>query len=92
MPLARAFISLPAGVARMRFDRFLLYTFLGILPWTIGLAVAGHELGDRWRTAEHVLWPVSIAVGVLGLVAIAWWYARRRRAAAETTSERPGAG
>jgi len=92
VPLARAFISLPAGVARMRFDRFLLYTFLGVLPWTVGLAVAGHELGDRWRTAEHVLWPVSIAVGVLGLAAIAWWYAKRRRAVVESTSERPDAG
>src|SRR5207244_5399101 len=33
VPLARAFISLPAGVARMPFWRFSAYTFLGVLPW-----------------------------------------------------------
>src|SRR5438874_7738724 len=39
LPFIRAFISLPAGVARMSFWRLSLYTFLGSLPWTIGLAV-----------------------------------------------------
>ena len=92
IPLARAFISLPAGVARMRFGRFTLYTVLGVIPWTAGLALAGHALGDRWRTAERLLAPVSIAIGVLGVGALAWWYLRRRRALHEAPTQRPSAG
>jgi len=33
IPLARSFVSLPAGVAAMPFWRFTLYTVIGSLPW-----------------------------------------------------------
>jgi membrane protein DedA with SNARE-associated domain len=79
IPLVRAFISLPAGVARMSFGRFTLYTFLGIVPWTVGLAIAGRSLGQRWDTVERFVGPISIAVGLAGLVALAWWIRRRLR-------------
>lgn len=92
VPLARAFISLPAGVARMRFGRFTLYTVLGVIPWTAGLAIAGRALGDRWRTAERILAPMSIAIGAAGLAAIVWWYVRRRRAVGASPTHGSGAG
>ena len=50
LPVIRTFISLPAGVARMPFGRFTLYTVLGCLPWTFALAWLGYaarrELGE----------------------------------------------
>jgi membrane protein DedA with SNARE-associated domain len=80
IPLVRAFISLPAGVARMNLGAFTLYTTLGLLPWTIGLALAGRSLGDQWNNVERFIAPVSIAAGI-ALVALAvWWIVRRRRA------------
>jgi membrane protein DedA with SNARE-associated domain len=79
IPLVRAFISLPAGVARMSFGRFTLYTFLGIVPWTVGLAIAGYSLGQRWDQVERFIGPISIAVGLIGLLALAWWIRRRLR-------------
>lgn len=79
IPLVRAFISLPAGVARMSFGRFTLYTFLGIVPWTVGLAIAGYSLGQRWDQVERFIGPISIAVGVMGLLALAWWIRSRLR-------------
>src|SRR5438093_3873039 len=63
LPLVRAFISVPAGVAWMPFGRFTLYTFLGSLPWTIGLAAAGYGLGASWDRVERFVEPVSIAFG-----------------------------
>jgi membrane protein DedA with SNARE-associated domain len=93
IPLVRAFISLPAGVARMSFGRFTLYTFLGIVPWTVGLALAGHGLGQRWDEVERFIGPISIGVGVLGLVALAWWVRRRlRQRAAGSLSSTNGHG
>jgi membrane protein DedA with SNARE-associated domain len=77
LPVIRTFISLPAGVVRMPFWRFTLYTVLGCLPWTFALAWFGYQLGDRWGTVEHALQPFSWAIAGLCLVAAAW-YVRRR--------------
>ena len=79
VPLARAFISLPAGVARMDPGRFSLYTLLGNLPWTIGLALAGYALGERWKKLERFLQPLAIGLGVLLLIALGWWITKRLR-------------
>ncbi|MCX8053097.1 MAG: VTT domain-containing protein, partial [Armatimonadetes bacterium] len=49
-PVVRTFISFPAGIAEMRFWRFVIYTFLGSLPWCLGLAHVGKILGHQWDT------------------------------------------
>jgi membrane protein DedA with SNARE-associated domain len=80
IPLARAFISLPAGVAGMPLRRFTLYTFLGNLPWTIGLVWAGYAAGDHWDRIERYLQPIGIALAVVALALLVWWVSRRLRA------------
>src|SRR5437773_10049012 len=84
IPVIRAFISLPAGVAEMRLGTFSLYTVLGSLPWTFGLAAAGYALGTQWTTVRNYLLPVSIAFAALTVGAVPWSVvARLRRHAAE---------
>ena len=80
IPVIRAFISLPAGIAEMPFGKFSIYTILGSLPWTVGLAAAGYALGTQWDTVVKYFLPVSIAVLVVGVGVIAWWFSRRLRA------------
>ena len=63
----------------MPFWRFTLYTVLGCLPWTFALAGVGYALGSRWQTVEKYFRPISIAVAVLIVAAIAWWLVRRAR-------------
>ncbi len=89
IPLLRAFISLPAGVARMDFGRFTLYSVLGILPWTLGLALAGYALGESWRTLERFFVPLSILGGLALIGLIAWWAISRRAGDASPSSRRP---
>jgi membrane protein DedA with SNARE-associated domain len=48
LPIVRTFISLPAGMARMPFMRFQIYTFLGSAPWCLALAYLGFRLGKAW--------------------------------------------
>jgi membrane protein DedA with SNARE-associated domain len=79
LPVVRTFISLPAGVARMPFWRFTVYTVLGCLPWTFALAWLGYELGERWAEVEHVLQPIAWAIAALIVAVGAWWIARRYR-------------
>ena len=48
LPIVRTFISFPAGVTRMPLGKFILYSTLGALPWSIALVYAGMLLGDNW--------------------------------------------
>jgi membrane protein DedA with SNARE-associated domain len=79
VPLIRAFVSLPAGIARMNLRKFFVFTLLGVIPWCVGLALAGRALGNRWDTLEKYFLPVSIAAAVAVVVALAWWVAKRTR-------------
>jgi membrane protein DedA with SNARE-associated domain len=80
LPVIRTFISLPAGVARMPFGKFTLYTFLGCLPWTFALTWAGLVLGENWETVLRYGEPVSWAIAVASVAVVAWWLGKRWRA------------
>jgi membrane protein DedA with SNARE-associated domain len=88
LPVVRTFISLPAGVARMPFGKFTLYTFLGCLPWTFALTWAGVLLGDNWETFLRYGEPISWVIALGSVAFITWWVVRRIRArrAAERTA------
>jgi membrane protein DedA with SNARE-associated domain len=77
LPVVRTFISLPAGIAQMRFARFSLYTVLGCLPWTFALTAIGYALGGQWNTVERYMRPVSYLVALVCVLAVGWWFYRR---------------
>ncbi len=71
LPVVRTYISLPAGIARMHFIKFLIYTFLGSFLWSTGLAYGGYQLGEHWEQIRAVMRPfdpVFIAI-IVGLIA-----------------------
>lgn len=76
LPVIRTFISLPAGVARMPFWRFILYTFLGSFPWCLGLAYLGLELGNNWPSLRHYFHRFDLVIGILGVTAVIWYIRR----------------
>jgi membrane protein DedA with SNARE-associated domain len=55
LPIVRTFISLPAGVAKMPFWRFTVYTLAGCIPWVLMLALIGQSVGDNWEDWRHKL-------------------------------------
>jgi membrane protein DedA with SNARE-associated domain len=55
MPLARTFVSLPAGHARVPITRFTVLTTLGCAIWAAAFVVAGMLLGASWQHASHAL-------------------------------------
>jgi membrane protein DedA with SNARE-associated domain len=76
LPVVRTFIAFPAGVARMRVPRFILYTFLGSLPWCLGLAYVGQVLGEQWdKNAALKAWfhRFDFVIGLIILAGAAWW-------------------
>jgi membrane protein DedA with SNARE-associated domain len=77
LPVIRTFISLPAGIARMPFWRFTLYTVLGCLPWCAALTWLGAVLGHRWETVEGILQPIAWAIAVAIVLVVAVLVRRR---------------
>ena len=86
MPVVRTFISLPAGVARMRFWRFVLLTFAGSYPWSLALAFGGYQLGEHYDRLADYFRPVSIPIAAAVLLAGAFLLYRRVREVARAGS------
>jgi len=75
LPVVRTFISLPAGMMRMRFGHFVLLTFLGSLPWCLLLAYIGRQLGVHWHDVGTWIhrFDVLIILAVVILAALYVW-------------------
>lgn len=87
VPLVRTFISLPAGVARMPFWRFSLFTLAGCIPWVFMLTFIGQQAGDRWDTWKDKLHYVDYAVVAAVVIGVAYLVIRRRRRGSGTATE-----
>ena len=73
LPVIRTFISLPAGIARMNFAKFVLYTFLGSLAWCWTLAYVGKMLGDNWDTLGKYFHQADLVIGILIIAGIGFF-------------------
>ncbi|HEY7348572.1 MAG TPA: DedA family protein [Ktedonobacterales bacterium] len=76
LPVVRTYISLPAGIYRMNFVKFCIYTVLGSLPWCFVLAFAGYKLGDQFEELGSIFHGADIVIGIV-IVALAALYIYR---------------
>ena len=83
IPLVRTFISLPAGVARMPFWRFSLFTLIGCIPWVFMLGLIGKLAKQNWTSWKHALAYVDYAVLAAVVIGIIYLFVRWRRSARE---------
>lgn len=68
IPMVRSLISIPAGLAKMNWVKFTLYSALGTACWSFCLALAGKILGDNWQQVEVFLQKYDTLVWItLGL-------------------------
>ncbi len=95
LPVIRTFIAFPAGVARMNLTRFVAYTFLGSLPWCLGLAYVGLKLGEQWNkndTLKTWFHRFDFVIGIIGVLAVTWWVWRHvKESRAQEASEKRAA-
>ncbi len=89
IPGIRSVLSIPAGIAKMKFVPYSLYTLLGSLSWSFILTLLGFFLGENWdilggyfKQFEHVIIAIVLAVGVYYI------YSKLRNGKKEVSSER----
>jgi membrane protein DedA with SNARE-associated domain len=71
LPVIRHIISVPAGIARMRYDAFLLLTCLGATIWGGALILLGYFLGENWESWASTLKHVDLLIGGLIVLTVA---------------------
>jgi membrane protein DedA with SNARE-associated domain len=74
LPLARTFISFPAGHAHVPLGRFVALTTAGCALWAVPFVALGALLG---KGAEQVSGQFALPLAVVGIVAM-WWALRSR--------------
>jgi membrane protein DedA with SNARE-associated domain len=79
LPIVRTYISFPAAISKMGYLWFSIATVAGAIPWNFVLAYAGYKLGQHYEAVAHTMAPfvIPIAVGVVILLAAAWWFGRK---------------
>ena len=86
LPVVRTFISLPAGIARMDVKKFVLYSFVGALPFCYALAYVGLKMGEHWNQLRQYFHHADLVIGLclaVGLGYFLWSHWPKRRPSME---------
>ena len=81
LPGIRTYISLPAGIADMPFRRFIAFTILGALPWTVLFTYIGYQLKTNYRhlgPISHYFLAIVLILFIVWVVLV--WRRRGRNA------------
>jgi membrane protein DedA with SNARE-associated domain len=76
MPVIRTFISLPAGISKMDFKKFSLYTFIGVIPFTAALTYAGVKLKENWAGLQPYFHKFDLLIAVAVILFLVWYIFR----------------
>jgi membrane protein DedA with SNARE-associated domain len=80
-PIARSFISIPAGVFEAPLVRYTALTLLGSALWCFAFAGVGWAVGSQWESFHENFHYVDYTFLAVIVVAAAYLLVRRRRAA-----------
>jgi len=81
IPIVRSLISIPAGMAHVRREKFLLYTTIGTAIWNVVLVCLGAFAGAGWeRIIQYtdVYSYVALTVAITGIGFVIWFMKRRK--------------
>jgi membrane protein DedA with SNARE-associated domain len=78
-PVVRSVVSIPAGVLRIPFRPYVLWTLLGSLLWSAAFAGLGWALGGTWQSFNRSFRYADYAVVAIAVVLFAVFVVRRRR-------------
>lgn len=86
VPIVRTFITAMAGVGRMDFRAYTIYSTVGGILWATGVTLAGYYLGNIPFIKNNIEIMLIVIVGLSVIPIFVEWVRHRREAAATTTT------
>ena len=76
LPVARAIVAIPAGIARLNFRKFAFYSFIGMMPYNLAFIILGEKTGENFdKFRPYINTVEGVGLTVLGIFII--WYIYR---------------
>ena len=75
-PIIRTLISIPMGISKIDWKKFLLYTTIGSIPWTIAFVYAGYKLGENYTIIVKYVDYLKVPIIICGGLFVIWYVYR----------------
>ena len=69
-PIIRTLISLPIGIMKLSFIKFVIYTTIGSIPWTFLFVYFGYILGNNWIILNSIMSYLKIPIFIILIILI----------------------
>jgi membrane protein DedA with SNARE-associated domain len=72
-PGIREIISIPAGLGKMNIVKFILFTFVGSLIWSVSLTIVGYYFGEAWSKfakESSEIFNIAALIIIVGVAAV----------------------
>lgn len=79
LPVVRTYISIPAGISKVKFWPFMTWCFLGSFIWSLFLGFLGMKLGENWHILRGKLHGFDTAIVILIAIGVIFWVWRHFR-------------
>lgn len=76
-PIIRTLISLPIGIMRLSFPKFVIYTTIGSIPWTFIFVYMGYALGNNWVILKEFTSKLKLPIKILILILIISYFYKK---------------
>ena len=76
-PIIRTLISLPIGIMRLSFPKFIIYTTIGSIPWTLVFVYVGYTLGNGWTIADKYIGNLKVPIRILFIILISSYFYKK---------------
>ena len=76
-PIIRTLISLPIGIMRLSFSKFIIYTTIGSIPWTLVFVYVGYTLGNGWTIADKYIGNLKVPIRILLIILISSYFFKK---------------
>lgn len=76
-PIIRTLISLPMGITRQSFIKFIIYTTIGSIPWTFAFVYVGYTLGENWIILSTYVGYLKIPIKIFLLSIVFYLFVKK---------------
>ena len=78
-PIIRTLISLPIGIMQLSFWKFLLFTTIGSIPWTLVFVYVGYALGNNWIVINEYVGKLKTPITILLVILLISYFYKKIR-------------